>query len=111
MLPNEGNIEELQALLHEGAEAKYAIAEILQHSDIPLQMRFADALHVIFSMRGLDVQKKGGIFLLDMQTDALHLSQTCGKFSAAFLRDEQHVPSWSVFVRTCSPVRQDTNFQ
>ncbi|TAN67660.1 MAG: PAS domain S-box protein [Methylobacter sp.] len=85
-------IEELQALLHEGAEAKYAIAEILQHSDVALQDRFTDALQVIFSMRGLDVQKKGGIFLLDRQRDVLNLSRTCGEFSAEFLRDEQHVP-------------------
>ncbi len=81
-------IEELQALLHEGAEAKYLIAEILQHSDIPLPDRFTDALQVIFSMRGLDVQKKGGIFLLDTQTEVLHLCQTCGEF----LCNEQHVP-------------------
>ncbi|MFI3158286.1 MAG: PAS domain S-box protein [Methylococcaceae bacterium] len=85
-------VEELQALLHEGAEAKYAIAEILQHSDVTLQNRFADALQVIFSMRGLDVQKKGGIFLLDTQTHGLQLCQTSGEFSADFLRDEQHVP-------------------
>ena len=85
-------IEELQALLHEGAEAKYAIAEILQHSDLPLQDRFANALQIVFSMRGLDVQKKGGIFLFDAQTQVLHLSRTCGEFSAEFLRDEQQVP-------------------
>ncbi len=84
--------ERFKAFLHEGTEAKFKVAEILQHADRPLQERMNEALSIVFQLRGLDVQQKGGIFLFDPHEKVLNLNATCGKFTQQFLQDEQTVP-------------------
>jgi PAS domain S-box-containing protein len=76
----------------EGAETKFAVARLLQESDQPLKERFDAALAIVFTMRDLDVEKKGGIFLLEPGADTLSMCTAKGSFTAQFLADEQHVP-------------------
>jgi len=76
----------------EGAEAKFAIARILQDTARPLAKRFQESLAAIFSMRGLSIEKKGGVFLLPSGADQLGLSTTLGAFSPDFLAAEQTIP-------------------
>jgi PAS domain S-box-containing protein len=84
--------EQAQSLLREGLEAKYAVAKVLQKNDQALQARLDEALAIVFTMSGLEIEQKGGIFLLPPGADALSLCMTRGAFSQAFLRDEQSVP-------------------
>ena len=86
----EREVTEIEA--REGAETKFAVARLLQESDQPLKMRFDAALEIVFAMRDLDVEKKGGIFLLEPGADNLSMCTAKGNFTAQFLADEQHVP-------------------
>lgn len=81
---------EIEAL--EGAEAKFAVARILQETERPLAERFDLALEAVFSMRDLVVERKGGVFLKEPGADSLNMCQTRGEFPVQFLRDEQRVP-------------------
>ncbi len=76
----------------EGAEAKFAIARILQENERPLAERFEAALATIHDMRDLAVEQKGGIFTLEENASELTLHLTCGNFSNRFLADERHLP-------------------
>ncbi|UCV02675.1 response regulator [Dechloromonas denitrificans] len=84
--------EEAEIDAREGAEAKFAIARILQETGRPLKERFAAALEAVFAMRDVAVERKGGIFLLEPGADALSMCTTSGEFTARFLADEQRVP-------------------
>ena len=86
------NREEEEIISREGAEAKFAIARILQDTARPLQSRLDEALGEIFSMRSLNVDQKGGVFLLEPGSDSLSLCTLRGMFSARFIADEQRVP-------------------
>ena len=83
-------VAELDAL--EGSEAKFAVSRILQEARRPLQARFDEALGIIFAMRGLEVERKGGVFLLEPGAGNLSLCTLRGLFSATFIADEQRVP-------------------
>ncbi len=76
----------------EGAEAKFAIARILQETGRPLKERCASALEAVFALRDVAVESKGGVFLLDPGDDALRMYTTRGEFTPQFLADEQRVP-------------------
>ena len=76
----------------EGAETKFAIASILQDTARPLHERFNESLAAIFAMRGLSVEKKGGVFLRQQDAEQLSLCTSLGNFSPEFLAGEQHVP-------------------
>lgn len=86
------NREAAEVDAREGAEAKFAIARILQETVRPLTERFEAALSAIYAMRDLAVDRKGGIFLLEANNSTLALNLTCGNFSARFVAAEHHVP-------------------
>ena len=76
----------------EGAEAKFAIARILQDTARPLNERFAESLGALFAMRDLDIEKKGGIFQLQPGAGQLTLSTSLGTFAPDFAASEKYVP-------------------
>ncbi|KAB2910150.1 MAG: PAS domain-containing protein, partial [Dechloromonas sp.] len=84
--------EEAEADAREGAEAKFAVARILQDSSLPLAERLDRALEAVFALRHLAVERKGGVFLRAQGAGELALYATRGAFSARFLADEQRVP-------------------
>ncbi|HRW55590.1 MAG TPA: PAS domain-containing protein, partial [Phycisphaerae bacterium] len=84
----EAHAAELRA---EGAEARARISRILS-ADRPLRERLDEAIHVVLEMRELDVQKKGGVFLLEKGDDRLRMFTHVGAFSHEFLQDEAEVP-------------------
>ena len=92
------NITERKALeaaeveAREGAEAKFSVARVLQETERPLNERFEAALAIVFAMRDIEIEKKGGVFLLEPGADSLSLCATQGVFSARFLSDEKYVP-------------------
>ena len=76
----------------EGAEAKFSVARVLQETERALNERFEAALAIVFAMRDIEIEKKGGVFLLEPGADSLSLCATHGAFSAQFLSDEKYVP-------------------
>ncbi|GAB4154058.1 MAG: hypothetical protein Fur0037_22770 [Planctomycetota bacterium] len=83
--------ERAQKLAREGAEARALIAEILA-KDAPIEERLGSSLEALFAMDGLDLHRKGGIFLADPKARELRLWVHRGDFSAEFLHDEARVP-------------------
>ncbi|GIW74494.1 MAG: hypothetical protein KatS3mg103_1016 [Phycisphaerales bacterium] len=84
--------EERQARLRaEGAEARARIGEVLA-GEAPLAERLEQAVAVVLEMEQLNVQKKGGVFLLEPGSDRLRMAVHVGSFSHEFLRDEAEVP-------------------
>jgi PAS domain S-box-containing protein len=81
--------EEAEAFARDGAEVKYVIARILQDLTRPLRERFEDALDRLFSMKGLDIQNRAGVFLLEPGGGELSLYLNRGEGSHAILKDEQ----------------------
>ncbi|KXB30895.1 hypothetical protein AT959_09275 [Dechloromonas denitrificans] len=84
--------EDAEHEAREGAEAKFAIARILQEAGRPLAERFDAALAAVFMLHGLNIEQKGGVFLLQAGSRQLDLNTTRGNFSARFLADEKQVP-------------------
>jgi len=84
--------EEAETDAREGAETKFAIARILQDTGRSLKERFDEALTVLFSLRGLDIEQKGGVFELPGEGKLLQLITTRGDFPAQFLANERFVP-------------------
>jgi len=82
--------EQRQQQIHEGTEAKLGIAEALAYSQ-SLKEQLDGALDVILLMEGLDIQRKGGVFLLEEDACELSMFTHRGKFSEEFLRDEAHI--------------------
>lgn len=80
-----------QELARSDAEAKLAVAKALSGQE-PLQRRLDLALQAIFGMRGLQLQRKGGLFSLKEGDGCLRMATCQGDFSAEFLRDEAEVP-------------------
>ena len=54
--------EMLEQMEHDDTSARLAIANALQQS-IPLKERFILALDILFKLKSIDLQHKGGIFL------------------------------------------------
>ncbi len=75
----------------EDATARLRIAEILQR-DGSLEDRFARVLDILFELRVVDVQRKGGVFLRSTERDHLELFVLRGHFSEDFIRGERCVP-------------------
>jgi len=84
--------EEAEHEARAGAEAKFAIARILQETGRPLAERFDAALAAVFALDGLHIEQKGGVFLLAAGSRQLDLKTTRGNFSARFLAEEKQVP-------------------
>jgi PAS domain S-box-containing protein len=83
--------EEDEHLRAEGLDARLRVAKALA-SPGALKDRLYSALGEIMEMKGLDVQKKGGVFLLEEGDSHLRMAVHRGTFSEAFLRDEAAVP-------------------
>jgi PAS domain S-box-containing protein len=85
--------EERAAVLRaEGAETRAEIARILA-SEQPLRDRLESSILCVLGMKELSVQRKGGLFLLDLDegADTLRLHVHHGEFSEDFLRDEEEI--------------------
>jgi len=67
------------------AEAKIAIAAILQDVDRPFEERCQEALAHIFTLDELAVDLRGGLFLREPGASHLQLLTTFGNFSEGFL--------------------------
>jgi PAS domain S-box-containing protein len=83
--------EERQAIAREDAAARLWVAEIL-HQQETLEQRCGAVLDSLFSLRGLDIQQKGGIFLRRQDAEGLEMFVLRGEFSEEFIRCEQRVP-------------------
>jgi len=81
---------EQQKLQTKYAHAKLKIVDALAQP-VLLAERLKLAIESIFEVPGLDIQKKGGVFLADENEKRLNLCCHPGKFSAEFLRDEATV--------------------
>ncbi len=73
------------------ATARAEIARLL-HKEAPLCDRLNRVLEVLLQLEGMDLQKKGGIFLIDDEHDRLELLTTVGQFTEEFLREERTIP-------------------
>ncbi len=74
------------------AEMQATISQTLQNASRPLQERLDDVLEMLFTIPGLDVQRKGGIFLSGEQQKCLNMFTTKGSFSDEFMEKEQRIP-------------------
>ncbi|MCP5069618.1 MAG: response regulator, partial [bacterium] len=72
-------------------EAKLDISETLS-SDNPLELRLERSVDRILELTQLEIQAKGGVFLLDEGAEGLRMCTARGAFSQEFLRDEAFVP-------------------
>ncbi|GAB4353575.1 MAG: hypothetical protein Kow006_18790 [Gammaproteobacteria bacterium] len=76
--------------LHEATEAKFKVVTALSQP-VSLLERLDDAVEAILSISDLEIQKKGGIFLLEEGASELCMYTHRGEFSEEFLRDEATV--------------------
>ncbi len=83
--------EEVERQRAEAVEARYAVAKVLNGMG-DLATRLGDAVEIVFNMRNMEVQKKGGVFLLEEGDMHLRMYVWRGQFSQEFLRDEAVVP-------------------
>ena len=67
---------------------RLAISEALQQHS-PLEERFKQVLDILFNLRALDLQRKGGVFLRAKNENHLNLFVLRGEFSAEFIEKEQ----------------------
>ena len=63
---------------NEGAEAKFAVARLLQDGERPLPDRFNDALQVVFNLRDLAVRRRGAVFQRLPDDACLAMCNACG---------------------------------
>ncbi|GAB6068803.1 hypothetical protein JCM13664_21240 [Methylothermus subterraneus] len=70
-------------------QARLAIAQALA-SPKPLSERLIEALEILFALSGMELQRKGGVFV--RQDDGLRLYLLHGQFSEEFRAQEQFVP-------------------
>jgi len=82
--------EEVRREIYEATDAKFQITSVLNESGT-LDERLEKTLNVIFSIEGLNVQTKGGIFRYDNESQCLKLCHYQGEFSEQFLADEETV--------------------
>lgn len=75
----------------EGAEARLRVAKVLSGQG-SLKERLDGAVDAVLEMRGLDVHKKGGVFMLAQGDTHLRMFTHRGAFSEEFLKDESTVP-------------------
>jgi PAS domain S-box-containing protein len=83
--------QERERLRTEGIEKRFEVARVLA-ADGPLNDRLEKAVEIVLTMRGLEVQKKGGVFRLEQGDTHLRMLTHVGPFSDEFLRDEAQVP-------------------
>lgn len=75
----------------EDAATRLRIAETLQGGE-SLRDRFVRVLDILFGLRALDVQRKGGVFLRSAGADSLEMFVLRGSFSEEFIRREKRIP-------------------
>ena len=85
------NKEHALILENSDTAARLAISEALQRT-LPIQQRFTQVLDILFDLKALDLQRKGGVFLKDPDQDFLDMFVLHGKFSDEFIRREQRIP-------------------
>ncbi len=73
------------------AAARAEIAKIL-HQQRPLRDRLSDSVQVLLKLEGMDLQQKGGVFLLSDDDASLELFTTVGQFTREFMEKEQVIP-------------------
>ncbi|MBT9560977.1 MAG: response regulator [Myxococcales bacterium] len=83
-------LEEQERLRLEGAEARLGVAKALGGTG-DFNDRLKAALDQTLGMRGLGIQRKGGIFLITPGERLLRMEVHSGDFSEPFLRDEAQV--------------------
>jgi len=74
----------------EDTAARLSVANIL-HRQEPLETRFAAVLDNLFSLHGLAIQQKGGVFLRREDDAILDLFVLRGSFSEEFIRRERQI--------------------
>lgn len=84
----QAELEQLQ--IYEATAAKVGVAHRLAQP-LPLETRLDNAVDEILNISGLDVQQKGGVFLLEEGASELLMCSHRGAFSDVFLRDEATV--------------------
>ncbi len=85
------NIELAQEMEKSDTTARISISNVLQQS-IPIKERLNQVLDILFELQGLNIQRKGGIFLKNLEQDFLDMYVLKGKFSYEFIRREQRIP-------------------
>ncbi len=73
------------------AAARAEIAKIL-HQQRPLRDRLSDGVRILLELEGMDLQQKGGVFLLSDDGEQLELFTTVGQFTREFMEKEQVIP-------------------
>ena len=80
-----------QELEQQQVEARASISQLLQKSELPLKNRLEGMLLLLFTLEGLQVQQKGGVFIQDEGSPCLKMFVMVGKFSEEFVEKEQTV--------------------
>ena len=83
-------MEELAQFEQQDTQARLAIANALQQA-LPLKERFIKSLAILFTLKSLSLQNKGGVFLRAEDGEFLNLFVAQGDFSDEFLDQEQQV--------------------
>jgi len=79
------------AMEQEDGAARLRIADVLQRDD-PLKERFVRVLEVLFELKSLALQRKGGVFVRATGEEHLEMFALHGTFSEEFIRRERQVP-------------------
>lgn len=72
-------------------KARLKISNFLQQP-LPLKDRLDNVLATLFDLQEFDLQRKGGVFLLDKQNECLNMFVLNGQFSEEFIRREKSIP-------------------
>jgi PAS domain S-box-containing protein len=75
----------------EDSAARLRIADVLQRDD-PLNERFVRVLEILFELKSLALQRKGGVFVRATGEEHLEMFALHGTFSEEFIRRERRVP-------------------
>jgi PAS domain S-box-containing protein len=70
--------------------ARLAISAVLQQQE-PLKERFTKILTLLFELQAFNLQRKGGIFIKNVDEKFLDLFVLCGHFSDDFIQREQRI--------------------
>ncbi len=79
-----------QTKLHQVTQVKLRVTSALTQAK-SLTQKLDDAIDELFKLDELQLQCKGGVFLLPSSSSELNLCSTRGEFSEQFLKDEQTV--------------------
>ena len=81
----------LRKKTEQATQVKLSVSKCLaQH--VPLKQKLDSAIDELFTLHELQLQEKGGVFLLAQDSKELSMCSHRGKFSNQFLCDEKNVP-------------------